>query len=61
MKPLHALYLVAGAGLFVVGMNWQKSEPLYGSLMKYAGAIVLVLFAYVFFKHLKSNNETTSE
>ncbi|MCZ8354828.1 MAG: hypothetical protein O9340_08840 [Cyclobacteriaceae bacterium] len=61
MKPLHALYLFIGAGLFVAGMNWQKSEPLFGSLMKYAGVGVLIYFSYAFFKHLKSNNETTSE
>jgi hypothetical protein len=61
IKLKHAIILVVGALLTVAGMYLQRQGHEGGGFLKGAGIGCLLLFAYLFYKHLKSNNETASK
>lgn len=53
--------LTVGASLTVVGIFLELKGLSGGSFLKGAGIGSLLAFVYTFYKHLKSNNETTAK
>jgi hypothetical protein len=60
MKLKHILTLLSGALLTVTGI-YLELEGKETSFVKVLGIIVLGGFVISFYKHLKSNNETTAK
>jgi hypothetical protein len=61
IKLKHAILLVVGASVTVAGMYLQTQERDGGEALKSLGIGILLAFVYIFYKHLKSNNETASK
>ncbi|NBP68884.1 MAG: hypothetical protein EBR30_17555 [Cytophagia bacterium] len=62
MKIVHIVLLIVSSLAIVAGtfmhLQYQMVEGLF---VRDAGLVGLIVFVILFFKHLKSNNETTSK
>jgi len=61
MKVRHLLMLLTGASLTVSGIYLELDGQNSGGSLKAVGIAALVAFIFIFYKYLKSKNETTSK
>lgn len=63
MKTLHAIILLMGSAFTVAGIYLKLDDPEsdLGGFIRGLGIGILIAFTIIFYKHLKTKNETTSK